>query len=214
MSPLKGFLKTTIVGGLLFLVPLILLGLVLRHAMGIAGKVAGPIAEMFPAHEIAGVAIGTIIAALLLLLAAFVAGIFARTDAGRSLTHWFEESFLGNLPQYRVVTSMAEGLTKVEQAEGLKPVLVGADGGWQLGYSLEQVRDGWVAVFIPQSPTPLSGNVVYLPSDRVRPLGIGIGEAMKLVKRMGVGSAESLKDVDLTPRPASKACASVKEAES
>jgi hypothetical protein len=78
--------------------------------MEIAGKVARPIAQVFPAHEIAGVAIGTRVAAFLLLVA-FIAGVFARTEFGRRVPHWVEESFLGNLPQYRVVTSMAEGLT-------------------------------------------------------------------------------------------------------
>lgn len=199
MTRLKDFLKTTLIGGLLFLLPLILLALVLRQAMGVAGKLAQPIAARFPVHEIAGLAIGTIVAALILLIAAFAAGVFARTGLGRRMTHWFEESFLGNLPQYRVVTSMAEGLTKVEGAAGLEPVLAEADGGWQLAYSLEKLRDGWVAVFIPQSPTPMSGNVVYLPSARVRPLDIGMAEAMKLVKQMGVGSADALKSVDLAP---------------
>jgi uncharacterized membrane protein len=201
VSSFKDFFKTTIVGGLLFLVPVILLGLVLRHAMVIASKIAQPIAQMFPAHEIAGVAIGTIFAALMLLVVAFVAGVFARTGPGRKLTHWVEESFLGNLPQYRVVTSMAEGLTQVEEAEGLKPVLVEVDEGWQLGYALEEVKDGWHAVFIPQSPTPLSGNVLYVRSAGMRPLGIGMHAAMALVKRLGSGSAETLKDADFTPTP-------------
>lgn len=199
MSCIRQFIYTTVVGGLLFLVPVVLLGLVLRHAMEFAGKVAGPIAAMFPAHKFAGVALGTLIAALILLLVAFGAGLFARTPTGRRLTRWVEESFLGNLPQYRVVTSMAEGLTKVEQSDTLRPVLVEADGGWQLAYQLEALRDGWVAVFVPQSPTPMSGNAMYVQSERVRPLDMGMAEAMKLVKNMGAGSAESLKSVDLTP---------------
>ena len=198
MSRIQQFIYTTVVGGMLFLVPVVLLGLVLRHAMEFAGKVARPIAAMFPTHHFAGAALGTVIAALIVLLVAFGAGLFARTPTGRRVTRWVEESFLGNLPQYRVVTSMAEGLTKVEQSDSLKPVLVEADGGWQLAYLLEPLRDGWVAVFVPQSPTPMSGNVLYLPSERVRPLDIGMGEAMKLVKQLGAGSAESLKSVDLS----------------
>lgn len=199
MRSLKEFLRDTIVGGLIFLVPVALLGMVLRRAMDMAGKVAQPVAEKFPAHEIAGVAIGTIIAALLLLVMAFVAGVFARTGPGRRLTRFVEQSFLGNLPQYRVVTSMAEGLTKVESAEGMKPVLVESDGGWQLGYALEAVQEGWTAVFIPQAPTPLSGNVLYVNADRVRPLDIGMPAAMSLVKHLGAGSAEALKGADLSP---------------
>ena len=201
MKALKEFIKTTIVGGIVFLVPLVLLLLVLRHAMSFAGKIAGPIAAVFPEHRIAGVALATIIAALVLLLLSFVAGLLARTDVGRNLGRWLEDSLLGNLPQYRMVKSLAEGLAQVEDAQNLRPALVSIEGGWQLCYLLEEVRAGWVAVFLPQSPTPMSGTVMYMPAERVRPLDMPIGEAMLLVKRLGVGSAHSLRSADLTPVP-------------
>jgi len=41
VSRISEFLKTTLVGGLLFLVPVILLGLVLRRGLEFAGKVDG-----------------------------------------------------------------------------------------------------------------------------------------------------------------------------
>jgi uncharacterized membrane protein len=201
MQALKKFLKTTIVGGLLFLVPVILLIVILGHAMRIVGKFAGPIAAAFPANEIAGVAIATVVAALILLLAAFVAGLVARTGTGRSVMRWFEESLLGGLPQYRMMKTMAEGLAQVEDASGIKPALVSIEGGWQIGYVLEEMQTGWTAVFLPQAPTPMSGNVMYMPSERVRPLDMPIGEAMLLVKRLGVGSARALAQADLTPVP-------------
>ena len=193
MSRITDFLKTTLVGGMLFLVPLVLLGLVLRRALDVAAKVAKPVAQMFPVHQVAGFAVGTIVAVLMLVAIAFLAGLAARTGPGRRLTGWVEQSFLGNMPQYRVVTSMAEGLTTIEPGEGLTPVMVSSDGAWQIGYALEELGDGWTAVFIPQSPTPMSGNVLYVPSSRIRALDIGIREAMKLVKHIGAGSAETLK---------------------
>jgi uncharacterized membrane protein len=201
VKAIKEFLKTTIVGGIVFLVPLILLILVLRHAMTFAGKIAGPIAALFPEHKVAGVAVATIIAALVLLLLSFVAGLFARTSFGRNLARWLEDSLLGNLPQYRMVKTMAEGLAQVEDSQNLRPALVSIEGGWQLGYLLEEVHAGWVAVFLPQSPTPMSGTVMYMPAERVRLLDMPMGEAMLLVKRLGVGSAHSLRTADLTPVP-------------
>ena len=201
MKALKEFIKTTIVGGIVFLVPLILMILVLRHAMEFAGKIAGPIAALFPENRIAGVALATIIAALVLLLLSFVAGLLARTDVGRNLGRWLEDSLLGNLPQYRMVKTMAEGLAQVENSQNLRPALVSIEGGWQLCYLLEEVRAGWVAVFLPQSPTPMSGTVMYMPAERVRPLDMPIGEAMLLVKRLGAGSTQSLRSADLTPVP-------------
>jgi hypothetical protein len=44
----------------------------------------------------------------------------------------------------------------------------------------------------------MSGNVMYLPVDRIRPLGILMIQAMSIVKRMGVGSAKALRGVDFT----------------
>jgi uncharacterized membrane protein len=194
---MKKFLKTTLVGGVMFLIPVALVLVVLKHAMGFAGKVAQPIAAQFPQAEFAGIAIASLIAALILLAIAFGAGLLARTPAGRRITRWFEESLLGGLPQYRMVKSMAEGLTQIESGEGMQPVLVRGDEGWQLAYWLEDLPGGWVAVFVPAAPTPMSGNVLYVAAHRVQELQIGMPAAMKLVKSVGLGSAEALRDADL-----------------
>ena len=93
---------------------------------------------------------------------------------------------------------MAEGLAHVENAKSVHPALVSIEGGWQIGYLLEPLENGWVAVFLPQAPTPMSGNVMYMPADRVRPLGITMVQAMAIVERMGVGSAKALRGADLT----------------
>ena len=80
MDAFKNFMKTTIVGGLIFLIPLILLLLVLKHAMGFAAKVAKPIAEKFPVPEIGGPALVTLVAVAVLIVVAFLAGLAARTS--------------------------------------------------------------------------------------------------------------------------------------
>jgi len=196
---MKSFLKTTLVGGIMFLVPLVLVLVVLKHAMQFAGKVAGPVAARFPQAEVGGIAVASLVAALILLLIAFGAGLLARTPTGQRITRWFEESILGSMPQYRMVRSMAEGLTQIESGEGMRPVLVRGDEGWQLAYRLEELPGDWVAVFVPQAPTPMSGNVLYVPAQRVQALQIGMPAAMKLVKSAGVGSVQALHGVDLGP---------------
>jgi uncharacterized membrane protein len=164
----------------------------------LAGKVAQPISELVPLDALGGVGGVTVVAVLLLIFISFVAGLLARTSGGKRIMRWFENSLLGGLPQYQLVKSMAEGLAHVESAEGVNPVLVSIEGGWQIGYLLEPLENGWVTVFLPQAPTPMSGNVMYLPADRVRPLGITMAQAMAIVKRMGVGSANVLRGADLT----------------
>src|SRR5262245_43448202 len=165
-------LETTAVGGLVFLLPLVLVAILLGHAIGLAGKLAKPITDTLQVDAVIGSGGEEVLAILMLVAISIVAGLFAHTKAGRTMMRWAESSFLGGLPQYQMVKSMAEGLAQVEGADGARPALINIEEAWQLGYILEPLGNGWVAVFLPQAPTPLSGNAMYLPEERVRPLTI------------------------------------------
>ncbi|MGB6909823.1 MAG: DUF502 domain-containing protein [Methyloceanibacter sp.] len=191
------FLKATLIGGLLFLVPGVLIVIILGKAMQLARRVTEPIYDALP-DAVFGVGVATVISVLVLVLIAFVAGLLARTKFGKRIGASLEHSLLGGLPQYQMVKSMAEGMAQVESTDNVTPVLVSVEDAWQIGYLLEPLENGWVAAFLPQAPTPMSGNVMYLPADRVRPLAITMVQAMAIVKRMGVGSADALRGTDLT----------------
>ena len=191
------FLKATLIGGLLFLVPGVLIVIILGKAMQLARRVTEPIYDALP-DAVFGVGVATVISVLVLVLIAFVTGLFARTQFGKRIGASLEHSLLGGLPQYQMVKSMAQGMAQVESTDNVTPVLVSVEDAWQIGYLLEPLENGWVAAFLPQAPTPMSGNVMYLPADRVRPLAITMVQAMAIVKRMGVGSADALRGTDLT----------------
>ena len=195
---LARMLETTFVGGLLFLLPLVVVAILLTHAIRLAGKLSKPITDTLQVDAVIGSGGEEVLAILMLVAVACVAGLFARTKTGRSMMRWGESSLLGGLPQYQMVKSMAEGLAQVEGADGARPALINIEEAWQLGYVLEPLGNGWVAVFLPQAPTPLSGNAMYMPEERVRPLTITMVQAMAIVKRMGLGSAEALGRADFT----------------
>jgi uncharacterized membrane protein len=168
--------------------------------------VAEPISPSFHLDHLTGAGVGavTVLSVLVLLLISFAAGIVARTAVGRRITRWSENSFLGRFPHYQVVKSMAENLAHIESATGLKPALINIEDAWQIGYLLEPLENNWVVVFLPQAPTPMSGNVMYVPAHRVRPLNISMVQAMSIVKAIGAGSSAALRGVDLTLPSADK----------
>ena len=192
MHPMKSFLKATVVGGVLFLIPLALLGLVLVRALSLTRKVTDPLVARFPQHEAAGLAVG--VAAMVVV--SLLAGLVAQTSAGKQVSQWIEGKLLGGLPQYRMVKSMAEGLLTIEHAENVEVVLARIEEAWQLAFVFERLANGWLAVLLPQAPTPLSGTVMYLPAERTRHVDLSTIQAMQLVKRLGVGSAQALASVD------------------
>ena len=202
---MKSFFRATIVGGVLFLLPAALVVLILGYAIRMAVKIAQPLSNGLGLNqlgEVGGVGAATVLGILVLVVISFAAGIFARTGGGRRISRRFEESLLGGLPHYQMLKSMVESLVQFENSTDIKPALVSIEDGWQIGYRLETLHDGWVAVFLPQSPTPMSGNVMFFPGERVRSLDMSMVQAMTLIKRIGIGSAEALRAADLR-QPAS-----------
>jgi uncharacterized membrane protein len=197
MSGMKEFIRTTIIGGALFMIPVALLIFVLSQAMAMVEKIAAPIAEAWPGEEILGVGVVTIVSALVLLVVSFLAGLFARTGFGRRVKNWLETSLFGKVPQYQMLKSMAEGLTQVRSSEQLSTALVQRDGAWQLGFVMDQVGTQVTAVFLPVSPTTMTGTVVYVPTERVRHLDLPVSDAVMLVQKLGMGSADVFKEIDL-----------------
>ena len=196
---LREFVKTTIIGGASFLLPVAIIIFILSYALRLVKRIAEPISHSLHLDHLVGAGIGTVtvLSVAALILVSFAAGIIARTAAGRRITRWSENSLLGRLPHYQVIKSMAEGLAHIEHTSGLKPALINIEGGWQIGYLIEQFNKNCVVVFLPQAPSPMSGNVMYMPAARVRPLDVTMVQAMSIVKAIGVGSSVALRGVDL-----------------
>jgi len=193
-----GFIKATVLGGAIFLLPVALILVLLSHAMVLAKKVAVPLQHLVPETLVPrGFGLLPALTVLVLLVVSLAAGLFARTGVGRRIGAWLEQSFLGAVPQYQLVKSMAEGLAELETTDGLVPVLVNIDDGWQIGYQLEELEDGWLALFLPQAPTPMSGTIMYLPASRVRPFDVPMLEVTQIIKHAGIGSKAALRGVRL-----------------
>jgi uncharacterized membrane protein len=135
--------KATIAGGLSFLLPLVLVVLLLSHALRFAAKAVRPISEFLTLDKVFGPAAEGILAVLMLVRTSVAARLIARTRFGRNVMRWTENSFLGGLPQYRLVKTVADGFAQIENAENLKPVLVSIEEGWQIGYLLESLQIGY-----------------------------------------------------------------------
>src|SRR5262245_39319204 len=92
---LARMLETTFVGGLLFLLPLMLVAILLTHAIRLAGKLSKPITDTLQVDAVIGSGGEEVLAILMLVAVACVAGLFARTKTGRSMMRWGESSLLG-----------------------------------------------------------------------------------------------------------------------
>ncbi len=193
MKVFSGFFKATVVGGLLFMVPLILMVVVLQKALGLVRKIVVPLAKKFPEHTFLGVGMTTILSIVVLVGLCFLFGLAARTRAGKKTREWLEHTILGKVPGYALVKGVIQGVTGLEDENDAKVALVRIEDAWQLGMVLETHDDGLHTVYMPGVPNPASGSIYYMTEDRIRLLDVKMGEALMVIRHLGVGSKDLLK---------------------
>jgi uncharacterized membrane protein len=197
---MREFIKTTLVGGVVFLIPLVIALFLLGYAVNLAQDIIQPILPMLEVRlpgPIAGVGVITILAIAFLLLVSFLAGVFARTRSGVRLMDKVDNSLLGRLPQYRIMKSMAGTLSSSQGAGDMRVGLVRIEEGWQLCCVVETLENGWLTVLLPQAPNPMAGTIAYYPPERVKLLPMSIVQAASLIQALGIGSAALVREADL-----------------
>ncbi len=180
------FIKTTALGGILFLIPVVILFAIFKKAHELVGGMAGPVYHSLPVERVAGFAILDFITIAILLLICFLAGLAAKSHSAVRWVNFLESGFLSKLPIYDVTkTKLTAGLRLEEAGGDSHSVLVRLDDQWLLGIEVERIAGGKVAVYLPGSPDPWSGCVVYMTEDRVEPLEIEFSDAVATCEQLG-----------------------------
>lgn len=183
----------TIVGGILFLVPFMLLIIILGKALEITGSIIAPVAARIPIESAIGLETPKILAAFLLILICLVAGLFARTQTAKRMVSWLENTLLSNLPGYSFMKNLGEEVAGKSPTQSYQSILVRFDDAWQIGFLVERTPDGHVVVFIPGSPSPWSGDVFIVNEDRITLIDEATTSSVKCLQRLGEGCGDLVK---------------------
>ena len=191
------FLKTTAIGGLLFLLPLIVLGALFGQIAPIVVSVASFLNEYIPVRTATGIAILVGLSIAIILLLCFVAGMFARWSLGRKISVAFEKRLALLFPRYSVLKDqMADTIGGNETKPQMKPVLVMFDEYQRIAFETERdEKKGLATIYLPGSPDPWSGKVVILKLERVTRLDTDFGYAAATCEQLGRGSIETFGEL-------------------
>lgn len=145
-------IRVTLVGGVLFIVPFVLLILVLDKALDLIRVVINPMSEKLLVETTLGLGATKVIAIILLVILCFAAGLFARTDIAKRVVAWIEMTLLSNLPGYSFMKNVGEEASGAGATEQYQSVLVRFDDSSQIGFLVERLESEQAVVFIPGSP--------------------------------------------------------------
>lgn len=182
------FIKTTLLGGLLVVVPAYLALLLLIKALAQAKGIVTPLSAALPKdadHP-------QIMAVLLLILLCFLVGLVLRTAIGQRVGSAVEGTVLHRLPGYRILHNVAMQMRDSETNRGFRPALAEVEEGLAPCFIVEEHADGRVTIFLPSSPTPLAGTILIVDRARVHPSNVTLKTAFKCISQWGTGAGQML----------------------
>ncbi len=182
----RNFLSTTLVGGVLILLPIYLAVLILLKGMKSVAGLVRPFAALLPP----GLPAENLLSLLLILVICFLVGLAVRTRLGARVRERIEKSLFERLPGYSLFRSLTQRLAGEGRENAWKPALVELEDALVPCFIIEELDDGRFTVFVPSVPTPFAGAVYILARERVHPLDVPFTQAIQSVSRWGSGSKE------------------------
>jgi len=186
MKYAREFVTSTLVGGLLIVVPAYLAVLLLLKGMKSAATLVRPFAALLPDW----VPAENLFSLLLVLIICFIVGVAVRTRSGRAVRERMEVALFGRLPGYGLIKSLTQRLAGDSEESAWTPALIELEDALVPAFIIETLDDGRLTVFVPSVPTPLAGAVYVLSADRVHILDVPFTQAIRSISRWGSGSSD------------------------
>lgn len=188
MKTLTRFVRTTILGGVFFLIPIVVLSIVIAKALEYTNKFLRILAnQILAASELS--ATGAMVTSVAVVaLVCFLAGLIARTVTAQELVKMLESSILSKIPAYEYLKQEGASALGVATMTEQPIVLVESDIGWLIGVQTEAASGEFVTVFVPGAPNPHSGAVYFVRADRIRSADVKLVAALNCMRRCGLGA--------------------------
>src|SRR5262245_2254009 len=139
MKRLLNFLRATLVGGILFLVPVTVLVMIVGKALELAHKITDPLAARLPSvFDEAPI----LLASLLLVLVCFLMGLLAMTGPARRVVAWLEATLLSKIPGYMFLKGAGQSALGQDESAPYPLVLARIEDAWQFGFLIERLEGG------------------------------------------------------------------------
>jgi uncharacterized membrane protein len=188
MRTIAELTKTTLIGGVLVLMPIYLSVLLLLKALGGIVTLVSPITEGLPET----LPLREVLAMLLLIAACFACGVAVRTGPGLRAKNALERTVLERIPGYALIRGLAGRIVGKEDEHTFTVVLAEIEDALVPAFLVEECDDDLCAIFVPSVPTPAAGAIYIIAKARVHAVDVPFTRAVSVISKWGAGSSELL----------------------
>lgn len=190
MERLKTFVKTTMIGGIGVLLPIIILVLVFGWLFRFVTHNVRPLTNLIFADPEAIGLFADIISLILIITVCFIIGAVVKTKVGTYVYNSVEKLLLEKIPGYNLAKdTVAQFIGREEMPFSSVALVKPFDNDTLLtGFITDKHANGSYTVFVPTGPNPTSGNILHVAPENVFKVDVPVEHAMKSIIACGAGS--------------------------
>lgn len=195
----KNFLRTTVIGGVIVILPTIILIFAFRWLFSMVSEGIRPLTDLviryidLPSRYDEAIAKAIVISVI--ILGCFLVGLFVRTRLGQWIFNGLENSVLNRAPGYKMVKETIHQLLQKRESSFSSVALVRLfeNDVKVTAFITDRHEDGTVTVFVPTGPNPTSGFIYHINEKYVHPVDVSVEDAMRSVISCGAGSEKLIR---------------------
>lgn len=191
MKKINDFIKTTIIGGIVILLPIFIIIILSVTFVKFLKKALQPIAKILSIGANINSFFLYVMAFFILVLLCFITGLIIKTKIGTWIFDFIEKYIFGKIPGYKVIKETINNFSydKIKNSNFSSIAIVKPFGNDTLmtGFITDSSENIYT-VFIPTGPNPTSGNIMHLSKDKVTIIKTPIEHGMKSIIGCGAGS--------------------------
>lgn len=192
MKGIRNFLVNIFIGGVIVLLPIIIIFHIAQWLFEIFQESTQPLTDYLTTY----LSISEPLALVINLVAIFIIfsfiGMMVRTQIGGGLYNFMENVTLYRIPGYKTIKDIVAQITGKQKGLFRKVVLirVGNTGVAATGFVVDELDAQHSTVFIPCGPNPTTGFILHIHNDNISVMDISVETAMKTVIACGAGSSQ------------------------
>lgn len=187
MKPAIEFIKTTVIGGVVVVVPIVVIFIVLGDVYRTLIEVTTPLTRGMTLGPFTNAVIAAVVVILEIILFFFVAGLLLNTLWGKSASNWLERTIFERIPFYSTLKQLTQRITGIENSNfPVVEVDLFGTSNRVLGIVIDTLPDGRMIVYTPSSPVITVGQLVIVEKENARILDASITDTLNCLSQMGL----------------------------
>jgi len=192
MKGLIKFVRTSIYGGIVFLIPIVIGVILLKKVFTGLLPIVEPVAQKIGFSGSRGRLMLEIILVLIILIFCFLAGLLIRSTKLQLQIPMINHIAALLIPGFEVMKAQSHEQIKKSAAQPWQSIFLKKEEGWCFAFIVEKTSDGMCSIFMPEIPKMDSGDVMIAHEKNLEMIHIDAKEAFAFIKAFGRGAATKM----------------------